>query len=304
VDAAGRRKPDVLPAASTPSEMASPGTPPVGIGLRTAHFGTLLERRAEVDWFEAISENFMMDGGRPHSVLDHVRRDFPVALHGVSLSIGSTDPLSTDYLERLRALVRRWEPCWVSDHLCWTGVDAHNLHDLLPLPWDEETLSHVAARVVEVQDRLGRRIALENVSSYLTFTHSTMTEWDFLVELSRRADCSILLDVNNIYVSARNHGFDPKRYVDAIPAERVVQIHLAGHSDLGTHLLDTHDARVVDAVWALYRYTLARLGSVPTSIEWDGDVPPLEDLEAEVRIVRDVAAGAEPSDGRRSPAAA
>lgn len=257
----------------------------VGIGLRTAHFGTLLERCAEVDWFEAISENFMMDGGRPHFVLDHVRRDFPVALHGVSLSIGGTDPISIDYVDRLRRLVRRYEPCWVSDHLCWTGVDAHNLHDLLPLPWNEEALSVIAARVIEVQDRLGRRIAIENVSSYLTFTHSTMTEWEFLAELSRRADCEILLDVNNVYVSARNHGFDPRAYIAAIPADRVVQIHLAGHSDLGTHLLDTHDAPVTDDVWTLYRDTIARLGPVPTSIEWDGDVPPLERLEAEAAIV-------------------
>jgi uncharacterized protein (UPF0276 family) len=302
VDAAGRGTPS-LPrrvgdsTASKDRVRVSAGSAGVGVGLRTAHFGTLLERRAEVDWFEAISENFLMDGGRPHFVLDHVRRDFPVALHGVSLSIGGTDPLSADYLHRLRGLVRRYEPSWVS----------HNLHDLLPLPWDEEALSHIAARVTEVQDRLGRRIALENVSSYLTFTHSTITEWDFLVELCRRADCEILLDVNNVYVSARNHGFDPKVYLDAVPAERVVQIHLAGHSDLGSHLLDTHDAPVAEAVWDLYRYAVARLGAVPTSIEWDGDVPPLERLEAEAAIVRRIAAdatSAEPYGGRQSPAAA
>jgi uncharacterized protein len=287
--------------------MSSKSAASVGIGLRTAHFGTLLERRAEVEWFEAISENFMMDGGRPHFVLGHIRRDFPVALHGVSLSIGGTDPLCADYLQRLRTLVRRYEPCWISDHLCWTGVDAHNLHDLLPLPWDEETLAHVAARVTEVQDRLGHRIALENASSYLTFTHSTMTEWEFLAELCHRADCLLLLDVNNVYVSARNHGFDATAYLDAVPAERVVQIHLAGHSDLGSHLLDTHDAPVADAVWELYRATIARLGAVPTSIEWDGDVPPLERLEAEAAIVRRIAGdavSARPFGDRSSPAAA
>jgi uncharacterized protein (UPF0276 family) len=262
-----------------------------GIGLRTAHFPALLERRAEVDWFEAISENFMMEGGRPHHVLDRIRGDYPIVLHGVSLSIGSTDPLRHDYLKRLRWLIDRFEPQWISDHLCWTGVDAHNLHDLLPLPWNEETLAHVVARVIEAQDFLDRRIALENVSSYLSFTHSTMTEWDFLSELARRADCSILLDVNNVYVSARNHGFDPIAFIDAIPADRVVQMHLAGHSDCGTHLLDTHDAAVSPEVWDLFVHARRRLSAVPICIEWDGNVPPLERLEAEVATARRRAAG-------------
>jgi uncharacterized protein (UPF0276 family) len=268
-----------------------------GIGLRTAHFDALLQRRAKVDWFEALSENFMMDGGRPHRVLEAVRRDYPIVLHGVSLSIGSTDPLSRDYLERLRGLIDRWEPRWVSDHLCWTGVDAHNLHDLLPLPWNEEALALVVARVTEVQDFLGQRIALENVSSYLTYRHSTMSEWEFLSEVARRADCAILLDVNNVYVSARNHGFDPIAFLDAVPAERVVQMHLAGHTDCGTHLLDTHDAPVAAAVWDLFAHARRRLGAVPTCIEWDGDVPPLEQLESEVATARRharAAAGSEP----------
>ena len=180
-----------------------------------------------------------------------MRRDYPVAFHGVALSIGSVDPLDRRYLARLRALIDRIEPALVTDHLCWTGVDGRSLYDLLPLPWNEETLDHVARRVAEVQERLGQRIALENVSSYLSFAHSTMTEWEFLSELSRRADCSILLDVNNIYVSARNHGFAPEAFIDAVPPERVVQIHLAGHTDCGTHLLDTHDAPVAEPVWAL-----------------------------------------------------
>ncbi|MBM4268018.1 MAG: DUF692 domain-containing protein [Deltaproteobacteria bacterium] len=260
----------------------------IGIGLRTRHFGELLERRARVDWFEAISENFMMDGGRPLHVLERVRRDYPVVLHGVSLSIGTTDPLDRTYLAKLRALAARFEPTWVSDHLCWTGVRGHNLHDLLPLPWTEEVLEHVAERVGRVQDALGRRLVLENVSSYLSFSDSTLSEWEFLAALAERADCDILLDVNNVYVSAFNHDFDALRFIDAMPPERVAQIHLAGHSDHGTHLLDTHDAPVASAVWDLYAHALRRLGRVPTLIEWDGDVPPLERLEAEAERAREV----------------
>lgn len=267
----------------------------IGIGLRTTHFTDLLERRAHVDWFEAISENFMMDGGRPLHVLEHVRSDFPIVFHGVSLSVGTTDPLDDEHLARLRKLDRRFEPQWISDHLCWTGAKRHNLHDLLPLPWNEEVLDHVSTRVARAQDALGRRLVLENVSSYLTFSHSTMSEAEFLSALAERADCEILLDVNNVYVSAFNHGFDPRAFIDAMPRERVVQLHLAGHRDCGTHLLDTHDAPVCDEVWELYRYTLGRLGRVPTLIEWDGDVPPLETLEDEVararRIRDELAAG-------------
>lgn len=262
-----------------------------GIGLRTGHFSALLDRGTRADWLEAISENFMTAGGRPLHVLERVRRDKMLVLHGVSLSIGGSDPLDESYLRALRALADRFAPAWVSDHLCWTRHDAHQLHDLLPLPWTEEALAHLVPRIAHVQDVLARRLVLENVSSYLAFD-GDLTEWEFLAELARRADCDLLLDVNNVHVSAWNHGFDPKRYIDAIPAERVAQIHLAGHSDHGTHLLDTHDAPVADAVWDLYRYTIERLGPVSTLVEWDGEVPALEVVEAEAARARDVAAAA------------
>ncbi len=273
----------------------------IGIGLRTTHFSELLERRAKVDWFEAVSENFMMDGGRPLHVLEHVRRDSPLVLHGVSLSIGGTDPLDDVYLKQLTALADRFQPEWISDHLCWTGAKRHNLHELLPLPWTEEVLDHVADRVGRVQDVLGRRLVLENASTYLTYSHSTMGEAEFLAALVERADCQILLDVNNVYVSAFNHGFGAEAYIDRMPRDRVVQLHLAGHSDMGTHLLDTHDALVCPEVWELYRYTIRRLGRVPTLIEWDGDVPPLSTLEEEAARARaiygEVAAATTPNDG-------
>ena len=226
-----------------------------GVGLRAAHFSQITEHWPEVDWFEAISENFMMDGGRPLHVLEHVRRDVPVVFHGVSLSIGATDPIDEDYLTRLRELARRFEPRWVSDHLCWTGAKRHNLHDLLPLPWNEDVLAHVTDRVLRVQDALGRRLVLENVSSYLSFSHSTMSEAEFLVALAERADCHILLDVNNVYVNAFNHQFDARAFIDSMPRARVVQLHLAGHSNMGTHLLDTHDAPVCPEVWIFFRVT-------------------------------------------------
>lgn len=267
-----------------------------GIGLRTRHFDDILGGGVTASWFEAISENFFAEGGRPLRVLDRVRRDFPVVLHGVSLSIGSSDPLDDRYLDRLAALASRVEPPWVSDHLCWTGTGGHNLHDLLPLPWTEEALDHVVARVDRVQERLGRRIALENVSTYLRFAHSTMAEETFLAEVARRADCLVLLDVNNAWVNASNHGLDPRALIEALPPERVVQIHLAGHSDHGTHLLDSHDQPVSDDVWALYRHAIDRLGPVSTLVEWDGDVPPLGRVEAEAdraRGVLDLAVAAE-----------
>lgn len=269
-----------------------------GIGLRTGHFGTLLESGTRADWLEAISENFMIAGGRPLHVLERVRRDKPLVLHGVSLSIGGSDALDARYLRALRALADRFEPAWVSDHLCWTSHDAHQLHDLLPLPWTEELLRHLAPRIARVQDALGRRLVLENVSTYLAF-EGEMTEWEFLAELVRRTDCDLLLDVNNVYVSAHNHGFDPHAYVDAIPADHVAQIHLAGHSDHGTHLLDTHDAHVADAVWDLYRHTIARLGPVSTLIEWDGDVPPLDVVEDEAARARRAAGEARAVRGAR-----
>jgi uncharacterized protein (UPF0276 family) len=257
-----------------------------GIGLRTKHFPRVLDGTARADWFEAISENFMIRGGRPLAVLERVRAEAPIVLHGVSLSIGSTDPLNLRYLDELADLVARFAPAWVSDHLCWGSVGGHYAHDLLPLPYTEEALALVAERVRVVQDRLRRRILLENVSSYLTFTHSTTPEWEFLAAVAERADCGILLDVNNVYVSAMNHGFAPEAYIDGVPAERVGQIHLAGHSDHGTHLLDTHDAAVVPAVWDLYRYALRRLGRVSTLVEWDDRIPELEEVVAEAERAR------------------
>ena len=274
-----------------------------GVGLRPPHYSHVLESRPAVDWFEVISENFLVDGGRPLHVLDRVRDDYPVVLHGVSLSIGSADPIDHSYLRRLRQLSERIEAAWISDHLCWTGVGGHNLHDLLPLPYSEEALDHVAARVRCVQDALGRRIALENVSSYLTFCDSVLTEWDFLAAVAERADCAILLDVNNVFVSARNHEFDPHAYLDAVPVERVIQFHLAGHSDCGTHLLDTHDHPVCDAVWELYAAAVQRFGPLPTLIEWDDRIPAFDRLHAEAQRAATVAAQAGRDHARRDAAA-
>jgi hypothetical protein len=220
-------------------------------------------------------------GGRPMRVLEEIRQTHEIVLHGVSLSIGSADPLSLDYLKNLKSLIGRIEPAWVSDHLCWTGVEGENLHDLLPLPFTEEALDHLAPRVRQVQDFLGRRVLLENVSSYLTFKHSEMTEWEFLSALCEKTDCGILLDVNNIYVSARNHGFDPLAYLDGIPRERVGQMHLAGHSVQGKVLVDTHDHPVTEDVWTLYREAVRKFGAISTLIEWDAAIPDFQVLEAE-----------------------
>ncbi len=254
-----------------------------GIGLRTKHFRRFLDERAPVDWVEAISENFMTEGGPPLAVLEKVRREVPVALHGVSLSIGSVDPLSARYLDDLARLVHRIEPAMVTDHLCWGTHRGQYVHDLLPLPYTEESLEHVARRIVQVQERLGRQILLENPSSYVAFKDSTMTEWEFLTALAKRADCGILLDVNNVFVSARNFGFDPLDYLDGIPADRVGQFHLAGHTDKGRYLLDTHDEPVPDAVWGLYRQALRRFGRVAALVEWDDRIPPLEEVVAQSR---------------------
>jgi uncharacterized protein (UPF0276 family) len=249
-----------------------------GVGLRRQHYSHVLETRPKVDWFEVISENFMVAGGRALEVLEGVRASYPIALHGVSLSIGSTDPLNRDYLKQLRDLARRFEPAWISDHLCWTGVGGRNLHDLIPLPYTDEALRHVAARIREVQDILERPLLIENVSSYMAFADSTMTEWDFISTIADEADCGILLDLNNIFVSAFNHRFDANEYVDAVPAERVVQYHLAGHSDRGTHLLDTHDHPICDAVWALYERAARRFGAVSAMVEWDDNIPEFAEL--------------------------
>jgi len=271
--------------------MHSPRPLGFGLGLRKEHFADLLAAPpAGVDWFEAISENFMVAGGKPLAVLERVRRDFPLVLHGVSLSIGGIDPLSADYLDRLAALIDRIEPAWVSDHLCWTGVDGVNLHDLLPLPYTQECLAHLAGRVRQVQDRLRRRLVLENPSTYLTAAGNSLTEWEFLAALAEETDCLLLLDVNNVYVSACNHGFDPLRYLAAIPPTRVVQLHIAGHRDVDGFKIDTHDAPVCEAVWALYAQAARRFPAAATLLERDDAIPPLPELIAELNRARAIAA--------------
>jgi uncharacterized protein (UPF0276 family) len=253
-----------------------------GIGLRPVHYAEILDGESpSLGFFEVISENFMVRGGNPRRVLRRVRERWPVVLHGVSLSLGSKDPLNERYLEELAALAGEVEPAWVSDHLCWGSHGGRYAHDLLPLPFTEEALAHVAARVARVQERLGRRILIENVSSYVQFRHSDMKEWEFLAALCERADCSLLLDVNNVFVSAHNHAFDAQAYLDGLPLGRVGQIHLAGHSVEGALLLDTHDHPVCDGVWELYRAALRRFGPISTLIEWDDHIPPLARVLAE-----------------------
>ena len=271
--------------------MTSPVTG-FGLGLRTEHYAAFAEAQHGVNWLEVISENYLVPGGKPLHHLDRIRRDVPMVMHGVSMSIGSTDPLDLAYLRELKALADRIEPAWISDHLCWTGVDHHNLHDLLPLPYTEAALRHVVQRVQQVQDVLGRRLLLENVSSYVSFAGDEMGEWQFIAELAQRADCELLLDVNNVYVSSVNHGFDAKAFIDAMPRERVRQIHLAGHEDHGSYLVDTHDHPVCEAVWSLYAHTVQRLGPVPTMIERDDHIPPLAELLAELDQARAIQAQA------------
>ncbi len=261
-----------------------------GLGLRPRHYNSFLAQPQAVDWLEVISENYMVQGGKPLAMLDRIRADYPIAMHGVSMSIGSVSPLDHGYLQRLKALADRVQPMWISDHLCWTGVHGTNLHDLFPLPYTEEALRHVAARVREVQETLGRRLVLENVSSYIDYASSEMSEWAFLTALAEEADCLLLLDVNNIYVSGMNHGFDPRDFIDGVPAHRIQQIHVAGHSNLGDVIIDTHDAPVPDEVFDLYAYACRRFGPVSTMIERDDSIPPLEDLIVELDRVRAVAA--------------
>ena len=259
-----------------------------GLGLRVDYYEEILSQALPIDWLEILSENYLIPGGRPLQYLARFRERFPLVMHGVSLSIGSSDPLDEAYLRRLKELAARVEPAWISDHLCWTGVDGVNLHDLMPLPWTEEALEHVAARVLRVQDVLGRRILLENVSSYVSFGESALTEWDFLAEIARRADCLILLDINNVYVSAMNHGFDPTSYLAGIPAGRVQQFHLAGHTTDGPLIIDTHDAPIVDPVWSLYADAVHRFGNVSTMIERDDCMPALSELLAELDVARSI----------------
>lgn len=260
-----------------------------GLGLRREHYEAVLAGHHPIDWFEILTENYLVPSGRPLSYLDRIRARFPVVMHGVSLSIGSAQPLNQVYLRDLRALAARVEPAWISDHLCWTGMDGVNLHDLMPLPYTEATVRHVVSRIGAVQAFLGRRILLENVSSYLTYRCSEMSEWEFLTEIARRADCDILLDVNNIYVNAVNHGFDPQRYLEGVPVERVRQIHLAGHRNFGRYLIDTHDAPVAEPVWALYQRAVRRFGPVPTMIERDANIPAIDELVGELARARRLA---------------
>jgi uncharacterized protein (UPF0276 family) len=265
-----------------------------GLGLRTVHYEDILATRPHVDWFEALSENYMVPGGKPLYYLDRIRADYPVVLHGVSMSIGSSDPLDLEYLKELKALADRVEPVWMSDHLCWTGIATRNMHDLLPLPYTREAVSHVAGRISQVQEYLGRQILIENVSSYVNFEQSEMTEWEFLREIAERADCLLLFDVNNVYVSGFNHGFDPREYIDGLPRQRIQQIHLAGHTNCGTHIIDTHDAAIIDEVWKLYSYTIEAFGPISTMIERDDHIPELDVLVAELDQARALAAQATP----------
>jgi uncharacterized protein len=260
-----------------------------GLGLRPQHYSEILEGSWPIDWFEIISENFMVPGGRPVAMLEQIRARCPIVMHGVSLSIASTAPLDMEYLASLKALAHRVQPKWISDHLCWTGVHGVNLHDLLPIPYTHEALEHIVSRVHKVQEVLGRTIALENVSTYVRFTHSDMTECEFISELSRRTGCWLLLDINNVFVNAFNHGFDALDFLNRIPADRIVQFHVAGHSDMGSHLIDSHDQPVRDEVWDLYRAALARFGPVSTMIERDEDIPPLAEVVAELSYARSIA---------------
>lgn len=270
-------------------ETAKPPFLGFGLGLRTQHYREILETGPKVDWFEIISENYMVPGGQPLRMVDAIVERYPVVMHGVSMSIASTAPLDMDYLRQLKALAARVDPRWISDHLCWTGVHGVNLHDLLPVPYTEEALEHVASRIRQVQDVLGRRMVIENVSSYIEYECSEMSEWEFVAELSRRADCWLLLDVNNVFVSGINHDFDMRKFINAIPPERVVQFHLAGHSEGETCLIDTHDQPVCEDVWKLYGKALQRFGAVSTMIERDDNIPPLADLVAELDHARRIA---------------
>lgn len=260
-----------------------------GLGLRTQHYGDFLAQKQDLDWLEIITDNFLVDGGKPLVMLDRIRRDYPVAMHGVAMSIGSASGVDVAYLRKVKALADRVQPMWVSDHLCWTGLNAEHLHDLYPLPYTDEAARHVVEQILRAQDVLQRRLVLENVSSYIDFRDSAASEWQFLSYIAQAADCQLLLDVNNVYVSSVNHGFDPQDYLDALPVHRVQQIHLAGHSDCGTHIVDTHDHPVAPAVWRLYAKACQRFGHVATMIERDDAIPPLRVLLDELRVARDTA---------------
>jgi uncharacterized protein len=260
-----------------------------GLGLRPQHYAEILDGSPEIDWFEIISENYMIPGGQPMRMLDRICERYPVVMHGVSMSIASTSPLDMDYLRQLKTLAARVKPVWISDHLCWTGVHGVNLHDLLPIPYTKEALNHVVDRVNQVQDFLDRPFTLENVSSYITFGQSEMSEWDFVSEVSKRTGCLLLFDVNNVYVSAFNHDFAADDFLNGVPKDRIVQFHVAGHSHEETHIIDTHDHPVCPEVWDLYRKAVETFGPVSTMIERDDNIPPLAELVEEINHARAIA---------------
>ncbi len=268
--------------------MQQPAPLGYGLGLRPVYYDEILSSRPSVDWFEIISENYMIDGGRPLAILERIRADYPVVMHGVSMSLASTDPLDMDYLARLKALVERVEPAWVSDHVAWTGVHGLTLHDLLPIPYTRESLDHIVSRIQRVQDYLQRQLVVENASTYVSFIESEMCEQEFVREMAERADCLLLLDVNNVFVSGFNHGFDPLAFIDAIPVERVVQFHMAGHTNKETHRVDTHDQPICDEVWSLYEHARRRFGDVSAMIERDDNFPPFAELLDELQRMRDI----------------
>ncbi len=260
-----------------------------GLGLRTDHYHDILAQQPALDWFEVLTENYLIPGGKPLYYLDQIKERYPMVMHGVSMSLGSTDPLDWDYLQQVKNLAQRINAQWLSDHLCWTGVQKTNMHDLLPLPYTEEAIKHLVDRIKQVQDFLGTQLLIENVSSYLTYSSSQMTEWDFVREIAQQADCLILLDINNIYVSSFNHGFDAQAYLEGIPVERVQQFHLAGHTNNGSHIIDTHDAPIIPAVWDLYEKALHRFGKVSTMIERDDHIPELSVLMQELEQAKQIA---------------
>ncbi len=258
-----------------------------GLGLRSSHYDVILKTRPKtVDWFEIISENFLDAHKGYWDFLADLRQDYRIIMHGVSLNIGSTDPLNLDYLKKVKKLADFLEPPWFSDHLCWTGINSKNTHDLLPVPYTPQTLTHISERIKKLQDIIGFPFILENPSTYLEFTESSIPEWEFLANITENTSCGLLLDVNNIYVNSFNHGYDAKKYIDTIPAQNIAQIHLAGHHDFGTHIIDTHDNYVKNEVWELYNYTIKTKGKISTMIEWDDNIPEFNILLAELDKAR------------------
>jgi len=258
----------------------------LGVGLRTVHFGHILNKKPKVDWFEIVTENFLDTEGRPMWVLDQIAERHPIVVHGVSMSVGSPDPVDRSFLAKIKALAKRVRAVWVSDHVCWTGVAGRNLHDLLPMPYSEEALRHMVKKIRQIQDILERPLVLENPSSYVEFASSTMPEWEFIARMAEDADCGLLLDVNNVYVSSFNHGFDPETYIRAIPPERIAYFHVAGHTNFGTHILDTHIGPIIDPVWKLYRLAHEQTGGRSTLLEWDEEIPTCPVVHREVLKAR------------------